>query len=136
MAKVTLTNSAADPVHVDQKPKFTSLQDGLGRTIQLRTLDPLQKSRVVMAVGADNAANSIYMGAFAFPAACVVYIDDVGFGLPQNLKQIDAVLAELGAEGMDAIEKHMLAEYEVTKAKAEAEEAQKVLSAEQAAAKN
>lgn len=135
MATVKVTEPAA-PVHIDQKPKFTSIQDSRGRTIQLRTLDPLQKSRIVMAVGGENASNSVYMGAFALPAASVVYIDDVGFGLPQSLKQVDAVLAELGVEGMEAIEKHMMAEYEAAKLKAEAEATQKALSAEQAAAKN
>jgi hypothetical protein len=135
MAKVTITESAA-PVHVDQKPKFTSIQDVRGRTIQLRTLDPLQKSRIVMAVGGENASNSVYMGAFALPAASVVYIDDVGFGLPQSLKQVDAVLSELGVEGMEAIENHMMAEYEAAKAKAEAENTKAELSSEQAAAKN
>jgi len=135
MAKITVTESAA-PVHVDQKPKFVSIQDSRGRTIQLRTLDPLQKSRIVMAVGGENASNSVYMGAFALPAASVVYIDDVGFGLPQTLKQVDAVLAELGVEGMEAIESHMMAEYEAAKIKADAEATQKALSAEQAAAKN
>lgn len=136
MATVKVTESAAAPVHVDQKPKFASLQDSRGRTIQLRTLDPLQKSRVVMAVGGDNAANSVYMGAFVLPAASVVYIDDVPYGLPQTLVQIESVLKELGAEGMEAIEKHMMAEYEAAKAKADAENSAQALSAEQAAAKN
>ncbi|SEC24919.1 hypothetical protein SAMN05216178_3974 [Pseudomonas saponiphila] len=135
MATVKVTESAA-PIHVDQKPKFTSLHDSLGRVIKLRTLDPLQKARVVMAVGGELAANSVYMGAFALPAASVVYIDDVGFGLPQTLSQIESMLSELGAEGMDAIEKYMLAEHEAAKAKADAASAASALSAEQAAAKN
>jgi hypothetical protein len=135
MAKITVTEPVA-PVHVDQKPKFTSFQDSRGRTIQLRTLDPLQKSRVIMAVGADVSANTMYMGMFAFPAASVVYIDDVGFGLPQTQKQIDSMLAELGDEGYAALEAHLLAEYEAAKAKAEAENAKAELSSEQAAAKN
>ena len=135
MATVKVTESAA-PVHVDQKPKFTSIQDARGRTIQLRTLDPLQKSRIIMAVGGDLAANGPYMTAFAFPIASVVFIDDVGFGLPQTLKQIDSVLAELGEDGYSAIEKHLIDEYSAAKAKAEAEAATQALSAEQAAAKN
>ena len=136
MTKVTVKESAAAPVHVDQKPKFATLQDSRGRTIQLRTLDPLQKSRIVMAVGGENASNGVYMGAFALPAASVVFIDDVGFGLPQTLKQIDAVLAELGVEGMDAIEKHLMTEHEAAKEKADAESSVAALSAEQAATKN
>jgi hypothetical protein len=135
MAKITVTEPVA-PVHVDQKPKFTSIQDSRGRNIQLRTLDPLQRSRIIVAVGGELSANGPYMSAFAFPAASVVFIDDVGFGLPQTAKQIDAVLAELGDDGYSAIEKHMIAEYEAAKAKQEAEAAQQALSAEQAAAKN
>jgi len=135
MATVKVTESAA-PVHVDQKPKFTSFQDARGRTIQLRTLDPLQKSRIIMAVGGELAANGPYMTAFAFPIASVAYIDDVGFGLPQTQKQIDSMLSELGEDGYVAIEKHLMAEYEAAKSKAEAEASSQALSAEQAAAKN
>ena len=135
MTKVTVTESAA-PVHVDQKPKFTTLQDSRGRTIQLRTLDPLQKARVVMAVGGELAANGVYMGAFALPAASVVFIDDIGFGLPQSIKQIDSMLAELGAEGMAAIENHLIAENKEAEAKAQAEATAEAFTAEQAAAKN
>ncbi|MGC6369198.1 hypothetical protein [Pseudomonas sp. K2I15] len=102
----------------------------------MRTLDPLQKSRITMAVGGELAANGPYMAAFALPIASVAYIDDVGFGVPQSLKQIDSLLAELGEDGYSAIEKHLLAEYEAAKAKAEAEAASQALSAEQAAAKN
>lgn len=136
MATLKVTESAAAPVHVDQKPKFTPIQDSRGRTIQLRVLDPLQKSRVVMAVGGENAANNVYMGAFVLPAASVVYIDDVPFALPQTLVQIESVLKELGAEGMEAIEKHMVSEYDAAKAKADAEKAKAELSSENAAAKN
>lgn len=135
MATVKVTESAA-PVHVDQKPKFTSVHDSRGRTIQLRKLDPLQKSRIVMAVGGELAANQVYMGGFALLAASVVFIDDVGFGLPQTIKQIDSMLAELGQEGMEAIENHLMAEYKAAEEKAQAEAAAAALSAEQAAAKN
>ncbi len=135
MAKLTVTESAA-PVHVDQKPKFTTIQDSRGRTIQLRKLDPLQKSRVVMAVGGELSANQVYMGGFALPAASVVFIDDVGFGLPQTIKQIDSMLAELGQEGMEAIENHFMEENKAAEEKAQAEASAAALSAEQAAAKN
>lgn len=133
MAKITATEPSA-PVHVDQKPKFTSFQDSLGRTIQLRTLDPLQKSRIIMAVGAEASANTMYVNAFALPAAAVVYIDDMGYGLPQTLKQIETVLSDLGGEGYAAIEAHLMAEYEAAKAAADAKITE--LSSEQAAAKN
>ncbi|WP_426102903.1 hypothetical protein [Pseudomonas sp. PSPC3-3] len=135
MATVKVTESAA-PVHVDQKPKFTTIHDSLGRTIQLRKLGPLEQGRIVMAVGGEIAGNQTYMSGFALPAAMVVYIDDVGFGLPQTNKQIEAVLQELGEEGMHAINAHFTEKYEASQAEAEAKALKEGLNAEQAAAKN
>lgn len=131
MATVKVTEAAA-PVHVDQKPKFESVQDGLGRTIQLRTLDPLQQARLVMTVGGDVAQNSVYMNGFALPAAMVAHIDDDFFGFPASVKQIETMLTLLGNEGMAAINGHMLAKFEAK----QAEQEQAAQSAEQAAAKN
>ncbi|MEB0133637.1 hypothetical protein QN385_25695, partial [Pseudomonas sp. CCI2.4] len=65
-------------------------------------------------------------------AAMVAHIDDDFFGFPSSIKQIEAMLSQLGTDGMAAINGHLLAKYEA--AKAEHEKA--ALSAEQAAAKN
>jgi hypothetical protein len=135
MTKVTI-NESAPPVHVDQKPRFETIQDSRGRTIQLRKLGPLEQGRIVMAVGGDTASNQTFMAGFAMPAAMVVYIDDVGYGLPNSLVQIEAVLKELGEEGMEAINQNFLAKYEAAKAEADAKSAKDGLTAEQAAAKN
>jgi hypothetical protein len=135
MAKVTINEGAA-PVHVDQKPRFETIQDSRGRSIQLRKLGPLEQGRVVMAVGGETASNQTFMQGFALPAAMVVYIDDVGYGLPQTLVQIEAVLKELGEEGMEAMNAHFLAKFEAAKKEADAKSLQDGLTAEQAAAKN
>lgn len=135
MAKLTVTESAA-PVHVDQKPKFTTIHDSLGRTIQLRKLGPLEQGRIVMSVGGEIAGNQTYMSGFALPAAMVVFIDDQPFGLPNSNRQIEAVLQELGDEGMEAINAHFEEKYKAAKAEAEAKALQEGLNAEQAAAKN
>lgn len=136
MTKVTVREGAAAPVHVDQRPRFETLQDSKGRTIQLRKLGPLEQGRIVMAVGGETAGNQTYMSGFALPAAMVVYIDDVPYGLPQTLTQIEGVLKELGEEGMEAINGHFLKKYEAAKAEADAKALQEGLGAEQAAAKN
>lgn len=136
MTKVTVNKDVAPPAVVDQKPRFETIQDSKGRTIQLRKLGPLEQGRIVMAVGGETAGNQTYMSGFALPAAMVVYIDDTGFGLPQSQKQIDAVLSELGEEGMEAINAHFLKKYEAAKAEADAKTLQEGLGAEQAAAKN
>lgn len=136
MSKVTVHESAAAPVHVDQKPRFETIQDSKGRTIQLRKLGPLEQGRIVMAVGGETAGNQTFMSGFALPAAMVVYIDDTPYGLPQTLTQIEGVLKELGEEGMEAINNHFLKKYEAAKAEADAKALQESLGAEQAAAKN
>lgn len=131
MSKVTLTDSPA-AAKTPAKPKFETVQDTLGRTIQLRNLDPIQQGRLVMAVGGEVSQNMAYMTGFAMPAAMVAHIDDDFFGLPRSIKEIETMLAVLGEEGMSAISAHLMAKYEAAK-----EEQQKAaLSAEQAAAKN
>lgn len=91
-----------------QDEEKTVLTDARGRKIALRELDPLQESRIFLAVGADNASNSQYMSGYAFPSAMIEYIDGEYFAIPSNLKQIEARLTILGREGMLAIREYML----------------------------
>ncbi|MEB0078009.1 hypothetical protein QN386_22200 [Pseudomonas sp. CCI3.2] len=131
MSRITVKETA-DQSEAPKKPKFETVTDSLGRTIQLRQLDPMQQSRLVMGVGGEVSQNSTWMNGFALPAAMVAHIDDDFFGFPSSIKQIEAMLSQLGTDGMAAINGHLLAKYEA--AKAEHEKA--ALSAEQAAAKN
>ncbi|MCF7536153.1 hypothetical protein [Pseudomonas petrae] len=131
MTKVTVKETTAVQVNVDAKPRFESIQDSRGRTIQLRKLDPLQQARLVMAVGGEASQNPVYMNGFVVPAAMVAHIDDDFFGLPTSIKQVESMLSFLGSEGMEAITDHMLAKHQASIEEAEAAE-----SAEQAAAKN
>ncbi len=131
MTKVTVKETP-EQVEAPKKPKFETITDSRGRTIQLRQLDPMQQARLVMGVGGDVSQNSTYMNGFALPAAMVAHIDDDFFGFPSSIKQIESMLGQLGAEGMAAINEHLLAKYEALKA----EQEQAALSAEQAAAKN
>jgi hypothetical protein len=131
MAKVTVTDTPAAAA-APAKPKFETVQDSRGRSIRLRTLDPIQQGRLVMAVGGEVSQNSTYMSGFAMPAAMVAHIDDAFFGLPRSIKEIEAMLAELGIEGMNAINEHLMAKFQAM----EEEQRKAALSAEQAAAKN
>ena len=115
-----------------KKPQKETVTDSKGRVITLRELDPLQQSRIVMAVGGEVAENSTYMNGFALPAAMVEKIDDDFFGFPNSVKQIDAMLKILGSEGMAAINSHMLAKFNKIKEEVEKE----IESAEKLAAKN
>ncbi|OQS42336.1 hypothetical protein [Chromobacterium haemolyticum] len=124
MAKVTVRSEedANTDVVQKQKPKFESVTDSLGRVIQLRQLDPLQQSRLVMAVGGEVSSNSAYMNGFALPAAMVAFVDDEPFGLPQNLAQIETRLTLLGNEGIAAIGEWLVGKYNAAKEAAEDQE--------------
>lgn len=131
MTKVTLKDEQATFV-APKKNKFESIQDTLGRTIQLRELDPMQQARLVMGVGPEVAQNGTYMNNFAVPAAMVAHIDDEFFGFPSNIKHIETMLTTLGTEGMEAIGNHLAAKFAARRDELE----RAALSAEQAAAKN
>lgn len=88
---------AESPVSSDQ------VRDTSGRVITLRELDPVQESRLTVAVGPEMAINVMYMNMYAFPAAAVADIDGEEYPLPQNPKQIESMLAILGKNGLKAV---------------------------------
>lgn len=128
MTKVTVHENAAPAAEAPKKPQFETVIDSRGRVIQLRELDPLQQARLVMGVGSEAAANSVWMNGFCLPAAMVAFIDEDFFGFPSSVRQVETMLGILGNEGMAAISAHLLKKLEDAKEAA--------LSAEQAAAKN
>lgn len=107
MANVTVKDGAAANAAA-QEEAATILKDSKGRRIVLRELDPLEESRIFIAVGSANAANHTYMSGYAFPAAMVESIDDVDYSVPTNQAQIDGRLKHLGKEGMAAIREYMI----------------------------
>ena len=107
MSKITVKEQPVAQPAASQEEK-TVLTDSKGRHITLRELDPLEESRIFIAVGAANAANHTYMSGYAFPAAMVESIDDIDYQIPVNQAQIDGRLKHLGREGMLAIREYMI----------------------------
>jgi len=91
------------PVVTESPVKPNQIRDASGRVITLRELDPVQESRLTVAVGPEMAINVMYMNMYAFPAAAVADIDGDEYPLPQNPKQIEGMLAILGKSGLKAI---------------------------------
>lgn len=134
MTKVTVhdDSSAVEVAPKKEKPQKEKVTDLKGRVITLRELDPLQQSRLVMAVGGEVASNLTYMNGFALPAASVEDIDGDFFGFPTTIKQIEGMLKILGNEGIAAIN-----DLNMSKLKKIQEEFEKEIeSAEKLAAKN
>jgi len=91
------------PVVTESPVKPNQISDASGRVITLRELDPVQESRLTVAVGPEMAINVMYMNMYAFPAAAVADIDGDEYPLPQNPKQIESMLAILGKSGLKAV---------------------------------
>jgi len=91
------------PKVAELQVKSDQVRDASGRVITLRELDPVQESRLTVAVGPEMAINVMYMNMYAFPAAAVADIDGEEYPLPQNPKQIESLLAILGKNGLKAV---------------------------------
>ncbi len=91
------------PAVAESPVKSNQVRDASGRVITLRELDPVQESRLTVAVGPEMAINVMYMNIYAFPAAAVADIDGEEYPLPQNPKQIESMLAILGKSGLKAV---------------------------------
>jgi len=91
------------PVVTESAVKPNQVRDASGRVITLRELDPVQESRLTVAVGPEMAINVMFMNMYAFPAAAVADIDGEEYPVPQNPKQIESMLAILGKSGLKAV---------------------------------
>jgi hypothetical protein len=76
--------------------------DADGRRIALRRLSALDKLRLFKAAGPVLAQNQPWLG-MAVLACSVVAIDDVPVPSPATEHQIEAMVARLGDNGIDAI---------------------------------
>lgn len=102
MANVTVKDGAAADVAVPQEQSNT-ITDARGRNIVIRELDALEESRLIFAIGTERAQNTIYVQAYAIPAACAAEIDGEAYSVPANLQQLEGRMKILGRDGMNAI---------------------------------
>ncbi|WP_350260759.1 hypothetical protein AAF463_11350 [Pantoea sp. BJ2] len=87
--------------------KSNQVKDAKGRLLTMRELDPVQESRLTVAVGPEMAMNVMYMNLFAFPVAAVAEIDGEEYPVPLNAKQIETMLAILGKHGLKAVNAYL-----------------------------
>jgi hypothetical protein len=80
--------------------------DAKGRKLRVKKLAPLQRMRLFRLLGADNSRNDRYAGLAAL-AVSVVEIDGVAVSFPTKLAQLEALVEQLGDEGLDASAKAM-----------------------------
>lgn len=102
MSQVTVKEPTAAQAAVSPDEKDTVI-DASGRVIKIRELDALEESRLIFAIGTERAQNSVYVQAYAIPAACAAEIDGEAYSVPANLQQLEGRMKILGREGMNAI---------------------------------
>jgi hypothetical protein len=85
-----------------------------GHRIGLRRLNALDKLRLLKAAGPELAQNEPWLSV-AMLASSVTAIDDVPVPAPTNERQIEAIVSQLGDEGLAAVA-DSLAELEATAA--------------------
>ncbi len=84
-----------------------------GHRITLRRLNALDKLRLLKAAGPELAQNEPWLSV-AMLASSVTAIDDVPVPQPTNERQIEAIVSQLGDEGLAAIADSLAAELVVT----------------------
>jgi hypothetical protein len=80
----------------------TTLDCDDGRKIKVRKPGPLAQFRIVQAAGAESAANNTYMQMIN-PLIYVYEIDGQPVHLPMNPREIEALIARLGDDGLNAV---------------------------------
>lgn len=113
MSDIAETPDAPEPV---AKAMPESVTDSRGRVLTLRKMGALEKLRLFKACGV-HASNEPYLGT-AMLAFYVSAIDGTPAPVPTNDGQIEARVAKLGDEGLEAVGNALAA----TSAKAEAAE--------------
>jgi hypothetical protein len=93
--------------------------DALGRMIGLRKIGPLEKMRLFKAVGPQNSRNEQYLG-LAMLAYMCCELDGETINPPVTEVQVEALVARLGDEGLNAISGDQIAAMGITDADIEA----------------
>jgi len=96
----TISTPSGRIIAAAQAQKETT--DVRGRKITYRRLGALDRARLFKAIGPANATNAPYMG-MAMLAASVTSIDNLPTIFPSRDSEIEAAIAKLDDDGMDAV---------------------------------
>ena len=96
---VTVHEAGADSPQAEDPQSVT---DSTGRHIELRKPSILQQYNVLLAVGAEAAANQAYMSVVT-PLLYVRAIDGDPIAFPTTKRQLDALIQRLDEPGVAAV---------------------------------
>jgi hypothetical protein len=83
------------------KPNQIDTLDELGRRIVVKRLNALEKMRLTRLAGADSG-NAGY-ASYLMLAASLVSIDGEPEAFPQTIRAVEAIVAQLGDEGLEVV---------------------------------
>lgn len=111
MPKVTIHEGTDTPSQslIKAANQAANVFDSRGRTIGIKRLQLLDRMKMFEVIGPENSKNETYMG-YAALAFSVISIDDAPVPRPSNRIQFDALLQNLGDEGIEAVAGHFAAE--------------------------
>ncbi|MBI1214126.1 MAG: hypothetical protein GC190_21905 [Alphaproteobacteria bacterium] len=107
-AKVTVHSEAPAPTEtptqtlIKEAVKETVVIDARGRKITLRKPDVLAQFRIIKAVGPEWSQNQVYMGAI-MPIIFIAAIDGQAVFFPRSDQEVEAIIKQLGDEGLAAV---------------------------------
>ncbi len=87
---------------LEQAAERTAINDASGRRLVIRRLTALDKLRLVKAAGPALSENQVWLG-MAMLAASVLEIETVPVPMPTTEQQIEALVANVGEIGMEAV---------------------------------
>jgi hypothetical protein len=97
-----------------------STTDSFGRKLFYRRLGALDRAKLFKAIGGINAQNAPYLGMAMLACSCTE-VDGVPLPFPSRESEVDAAIARLDDEGLEAIATALVTD-EMEKEKADAGE--------------
>lgn len=99
---VRTSAASADAPNTKNADGSIQVIDARGRAIVVKKLTALDKMRLTRIAGADGSMNQAYMG-YALMAASVVSIGGEPEPFPKSIQAIEALVAQLDDDGLEAI---------------------------------
>ena len=96
---------------VERADHIHEIQDNQGRSLKFRLINALDRLRLLKAAGPDLAQNEAWLNMAAL-ACSVTEINGIPRASPVNERQIEALVAELGDVGLQAVAERLNHELE------------------------
>jgi hypothetical protein len=98
----TVDDAPSADIVANAPDRSVDIVDSTGRVLTIRFLKPLDRMRLIAAVGGELAKNEMYLG-YAVLAASVTAINGDLIPKPRTVREIEFLVDRLGDEGLEAV---------------------------------